>query len=269
MHVIKEVEFEQDQFLSPIFTVPKKNTTEHRMILNLKELNQHIQYYHFKMETFESAIKLIKPNVFMASVDLRYAYYSVHIHEHDQTMLKFQWKGKIFQYTCLPNGISSAPRLFTKLLKLVYSTLRQYGHKYVGYIDDSLLVGDNYTECEANVSETTMLFEHLGFIIHETKSVFIPSQRVTFLGFEIDSVRMFVTLPKCKMDMIKNECLKLLEKPICTIRTVASIIDLFISTFPAVEFGSLHYRRLERQKISALKNSCGNFDSKMVILLTI
>jgi hypothetical protein len=70
MHVIKEVEFEQDQFLSPIFTVPKKNTTEHRMILNLKELNQHIQYYHFKMETFESAIKLIKPNVFMASVDL-------------------------------------------------------------------------------------------------------------------------------------------------------------------------------------------------------
>jgi hypothetical protein len=89
--------------------------------------------------------------------------------------------------------ITSAPRLFTKLLKLVYSILRQYGHKYVGYIDDSLLVGDNYTECEANVSETTMLFEHLGFIIHETKSVFIPSQRVTFLGFEIDSVRMFVT----------------------------------------------------------------------------
>ena len=63
MQVIKEVEFEQDQFLSPIFTVPKKNTTEHRMILNLKGLNQHIQYYHFKMETFESAIKLIKHNV--------------------------------------------------------------------------------------------------------------------------------------------------------------------------------------------------------------
>jgi hypothetical protein len=56
-----------------------------------------------------------------------------------------------------------------------------------------------------------------------------------------------------------------LEKPTCTIRTVASIIGLFISTFPAVEFGPLHYRQLERQKISAFKNSCGNFDSKMVI----
>ena len=50
MQVIKEVEIEQDQFVSPKFTVPKKNTTEHRMILNLKELNQHIQYYHFKMK---------------------------------------------------------------------------------------------------------------------------------------------------------------------------------------------------------------------------
>lgn len=84
MQKIKDVEFEQDLFLSPIFTVPKKKTTEHRMILNLKELNQHIQYYHFKMETFESAIKLIKPNVFMASFDMRNAYYSVHIHEYDK-----------------------------------------------------------------------------------------------------------------------------------------------------------------------------------------
>jgi hypothetical protein len=31
------------------------------MILNLKELNEYIEPHHFKMETFESALKLIKP----------------------------------------------------------------------------------------------------------------------------------------------------------------------------------------------------------------
>ena len=72
-------------------------------------------------------------------------------------MLRFQWKGKIFQYTCLPNGISCAPRLFTKLLKPVY-TLRQYGHKNVGYIDDSLLLADTYHECSENISDTMTLF---------------------------------------------------------------------------------------------------------------
>jgi hypothetical protein len=42
----------------------------------------------------------------------------------------------------MPNGITSVPSIFTKLMKPVYSTLRQYGHKNVAYIDDSLLIAD-------------------------------------------------------------------------------------------------------------------------------
>jgi hypothetical protein len=76
LKVIQEVNNSDDQYLSPIFTVPKKDG-EHRMILNLKDLNQNIEYYHFKMDTFETALKLIKPNCFMASIDVRHAYYSV------------------------------------------------------------------------------------------------------------------------------------------------------------------------------------------------
>lgn len=86
----------------------------------------------------------------MASVDLRHAYYLVHMAENDQKLLRFIWQGKIFQYACLPNGVSSAPRLFAKLMKPVYSTLRQYGHKNIGYIDDSLLLGDTFNECSIN-----------------------------------------------------------------------------------------------------------------------
>lgn len=56
--IIKECEFVKDQFLSPIFTIPKKNG-ELRVILNLKELNKYIPYHHFKMDSFESAIKLV------------------------------------------------------------------------------------------------------------------------------------------------------------------------------------------------------------------
>ena len=57
------------------------------------------------------------------------------------------------QFTCLPNELVSAPRLFTKFLKLVYSNLRQMGHVNVGYIDDSYLKGplfdDAVTMCMA------------------------------------------------------------------------------------------------------------------------
>ena len=58
----------------------------------------------------------------MASVDLKDAYCSVPVASLSLKLVKFSWKGKLYQYTCLPNGLSSCPRKFTKLLKPVYST---------------------------------------------------------------------------------------------------------------------------------------------------
>ena len=142
MGVIKEVNTDKKQFVSPIFTTSKKDG-EYRIILNLKNLNQYIAYHHFKMDTFESALKLIKQNCFMASIDLRHAYYSISIADKHQKLLRFLWKRKMFQYSCLPNGIACSPRYFTKLMKPVYATLRRLGYTIGGYIDDSLLISDS------------------------------------------------------------------------------------------------------------------------------
>ena len=49
------------------------------MILNLKGLNRHIEYHHFKMDTLWSAVRLMTPQCYMASLDLKDAYYSVPI----------------------------------------------------------------------------------------------------------------------------------------------------------------------------------------------
>ena len=51
------------------------------MVLNLKELNKYIPYKHFKMENSEQAIRLVNAGDYLASVDLRHAYYSVRIAE--------------------------------------------------------------------------------------------------------------------------------------------------------------------------------------------
>ena len=182
----KQVEYDKDVFLSPIFIRPKKNG-EFRMILNLKRLNEDVVYHHFKMDSFERAVSLVKKGIFMASVDLRHAYYSVHIAEEHQKYLCFKWGDKIFQYTCLPSGLASAPRLFAKLLKPVFAKLRSLGYVNIGYIDDSLLFGDSETECLMNIKETVGLMENLGFIIHKDKSIFKPSKQITFLGNIIDS----------------------------------------------------------------------------------
>ena len=147
------------------------------MILNLRELNKFITPHHFKMDTFEMALKHVKEDCYVGSIDLRHAYYSVSIAEEDQKYLRFIWKEFYFQYSCLPNGLTSAPRLFTKLMKPVFATLRQYGYKNAGYIDNSLLIGDTEEECESNIKDTDTLLKWLGFVVHEKKSVFKPTKQ--------------------------------------------------------------------------------------------
>ena len=107
------------------------------MILNLKSFNQHIEYQHFKMDSVWTAIRLMTPSCYMASIDLKDAYYSVPIAESHQKYLKFEWKNMLYQFTCFPNGLAFCPRKFTKLMKPVFATLRQLGHLSSGYIDDS------------------------------------------------------------------------------------------------------------------------------------
>ena len=66
---------------------------------------------------------MMKPGCFMASLDIRDEYYTVPIHSTYQKYLKFSFNGQLFQFTCMPNGLACAPRLFTKLLKPVYGSL--------------------------------------------------------------------------------------------------------------------------------------------------
>ena len=142
--VIIRTQHKPGEFISSILVRPKKDGTN-RMILNLKDLNQHVQYFHFKMETLIDAIRLMTPNCFMGSVDLKDAYYSVPIARAHQKFLKFEWEGSLYAFTCFPNGLASCPRKFTKLLKPVYSVLRQLGHLSSLYIDDSIYMGKTMT----------------------------------------------------------------------------------------------------------------------------
>ena len=250
------------EFISTIFLRPKKDGT-HCTILNLKELNEFVTYHHFKMDTLEAAIRMMKPGCFMASVDRKDAYYTVPIHPSHQKYLKFCFDGAFYQYTCLPNGLDSAPLIFTKLPKPVYATLHSMGHLNLGYIDDSYLQGDTVEDCQQNVGDTVTLFTRLGFFIHPEKSVFIPTQQLTFLGFVLDSIRMIVTPTEAKIQKIKCSCVTLLKIPKPTIKQVTEVIGILVSNFPRAQYGPLHYRNVEHDKYLALVFNKGNYEGKI------
>jgi hypothetical protein len=117
--VIEKAEPLPGQVLSNIF-IRAKQDGSHRLILNLKNLNEHVKKKHFKMETLKSALHLVKKDCYFAKLDFKDAYYSIPVHKDYRRYLCFTWRGHAYQYTCLPNGLSSAPRIFTKVMKPVF-----------------------------------------------------------------------------------------------------------------------------------------------------
>ena len=57
----------------------------------------------------------------------------------------------------------------------------------------------------------------------------------------------------------------MLQEEFLIIRKIARLLGKFTSSFPAVRFGPLQHRSLERDKILALKFAKGNFDKKMKV----
>lgn len=210
------------------------------MIWNLKDLDYNIEEKHFKMDTFLSAVNLVKQNCYMASVDLRDAYYTIPISIKYRKYLRFEWQGKLCQYTCLPNGLSSAPRFFTNILKPVYSSLHSKGHVDVGYVDDSYLQGDTYKECKHNV------------------------QRESFwkIGFSASSWK--VSLWTHSNNNISRVCDKLSHhdnyNPYPWKGSQSQHgIGLLVAGLPAVQYGQLHYRHLKLAKNVVLEIAKGSY----------
>ena len=72
------------------------------MILNLSELNEYVVYQRFKMESLQDVLNIIKPYAWMASVDLKDAFYSIPVHKKHQKYSTFFWKDKFMYLKACP-----------------------------------------------------------------------------------------------------------------------------------------------------------------------
>ena len=127
------------------------------------------------------------------------------------------------------------------------------------FIDDLLLIATSYEKCCATILETISILSDLGFVVHVEKSVFVPQQQATFLGFCINSLTMKITLTPEKVNKITTFISALLASPSPTIREVVQAIGYIVSSLPAVKYGKCHYRAIENDKNICLERGQGEF----------
>jgi hypothetical protein len=141
--------------------------------------------------------------------------------------LRFIWDGVVYEYVCLPFGLSSAPRIFTKLMKPIIAHLRKLGFRLLIYLDDLLILGSSPNGVLQHLRSVVNLLLSLGFLINGEKSVVSPSQSIEFLGLEIDSRMLSFSLPKSKVDNIVSLCQSFLQKDRVKLRELAAVLGNF------------------------------------------
>lgn len=257
-------EFSSHGFLSSYFLL-KKSEGGNRFVLNLKKLNDYLIPPHFKLDDYRAVKNLMTPGCYMTSIDLKDAYFGIPIHKNYQKYLRFKYKENIYEFKVLPFGLSVAPYIFTKILRPVTQYLKAKGILIINYLDDFILFGDTAFECARHLELTIVILQKLGFIINYKKCNLIPSQTITFLGFLFNSKELSFSVPEKKIVKIKNIILSILRQKLCKIRRFAGLVGTLISICPAVAYGYLYTKIIERKKYLALKREGGNYNKYMII----
>lgn len=263
-NAIRECLEHKDQILSPYFLVKKPNGSD-RFILNLKGFNEFVVNHHFKIEDIKTVVQLTFPNYFLASIDIEDAFYLIPIHEESRKFLRFKFKEKIYEFVCLPFGLCTAPYIFTKIMKVVAKHLRSLGFTSVIYLDDILCIESSANKCKENINETISVLEWLGFRINYKKSNLTPSTSCHFLGFIIDTQKYAIMLPDEKRKAIHKLLVEFLDLKRCSIRKYAQLIGKLISACPAIEYGWMYTKILEKEKIFQLIINDKCYDKMMTI----
>ena len=176
---IRRASFDPRQFVSNLFIIPKKSG-DLRPVINLKPLNEFVQYHHFKMEGLNTLLDLLSGSEFFTTIDLKDAYFTIPIHPDHYKYLRFEWNSTLFEFICLPFGLSSAPRVFTKGLKPFVGSIRNKGIRLVICLDDMAIISSSRELSSRGADIVVQMVESLGFIITKKSRFLFPHKRWYF-----------------------------------------------------------------------------------------
>ena len=180
----------------------------------------------------------LKKGKFMFSFDLKSGYHHIDIHPEQTQYLGFSWKfGNIiryFKFLVLPFGLSSAPYIFTKIMRVMVKKCRSEGKEIILYLDDGLGIGNSLSEANVHAKAIHKDLIEAGFILNDEKSKWQPRQTCQWLGFLLDTKEGVIAPVNSKINRIKEETTKAIDSQRMHVKAVASIVGQIISMTPAL-----------------------------------
>ena len=174
------------------------------------------------------------------------------------------FQGKVYEFNCLPFGLSSAPWVFTKNLKPVIALLQEPGVWLIAYIDNILILVESREELESHTVALIYLLGCMGYIIN---SITNPAQTLEFLGLIVDTLSMELRLPLNKLKKIRAESRKLAREQTTPARSLARLLGKMNATTPVIPPAPLFCRHLQMSLTRALEEGSQSYETLVTLSL--
>jgi hypothetical protein len=192
-----------DRFVSKSRLEPKKDGG-YRLVVDLRPVNKHLHEQRCRYEDLRQMAAGLHPDDWCLSFDLQSGYYHVPIHPTHSKYLTTIIDGQLVSFQALPFGLSTAPLVFTKMMRPMVETLRRQEVRIFPYLDDFLIAAESREEAIKSQQLATSLLNRLGLKMHPEKGQQVPGQTIRHLGMEINLLRGVFRAPEDKLRSLKR-----------------------------------------------------------------
>ncbi|XP_053563915.1 uncharacterized protein LOC128654176 [Bombina bombina] len=242
--------------VSPLGVVPKKAPGQYRMIHHLSypkglSVNDGIdpELVAVKYASFEKAVGLVRTaglGALMAKADVESAFRLLPVHPRCHHLLGCEMDGSFFVDLCLPMGCSISCSYFERFSSFVEWVVKQTAgiSSMVHYLDDFLFVGPAGSAiCDRLVRAFGQVTEEFGIPVAADKSEG-PTTSLSFLGIQLDSIKMECRLPEDKVADLKSVIGRMLARKKATLRDIQSLLGKLNFACRIIPIGRIFCRRM-------------------------
>ncbi len=225
--------------LSPLLTVPKKESTSRRIVMDLsfppeQSVNSGIptdtylgETYKLRLPGVDALVALVQTfgsGSLLFKKDLRRAYRQLPIDPRDYHFLGYSWNGLIFFDTVFAFGLRTAAMACQRTTNCISFLFAERGFSCTNYIDD--FGGCDTPERAFDAfNQLQSLFLELGIESSPEKDS-PPATSMIFLGILFDTIAMTLSIPIAKIQELLDRIRQLLRHRQISYHELQSILGL-------------------------------------------
>jgi hypothetical protein len=261
---------------SPLKTVPKKGSAnKYRIIHHLsyphgRSINTSTADWPCPLARFSQAVDMVRrlgKGCYMAKVDVQAAYRAIPIRPADWPLLGMYWHGQYFFHRTLPFGLRSSCHLRERYATAAeWIITNAFGvQNLLHYVDDSFIANATKQGCASDLTGVKRAMQDLGIpdAPDKTKG---PETRITFLGIQIDSQQMTVSLDQARLDSLRLLLREWDDRYTCSLRQLQSTIGTLSWASQVVRHGRTFIQHM--RDLLTSHHNCPRPDDTAVVPVT-